>query len=192
MAHTVLLHSALGRTAGIDRIAEGLRANGHEVFAPDFYGGHTFTTAEEGVGHSRTIGFSALVDRVKEACRGLDGPLVFAGLSLGASIAQQMGKNDDRARGVLLLHGGGFPSRTRWQPQVPVQVHFSVDDVWREPSQVENLLASAAGVGAGAESCLYPGGSHLFSDPESDDHDPKSAALLWTRAERFLASTDAG
>lgn len=186
MAHLILLHSALGRTPGIDALAEAFSRHGHEVFAPDYYEGETFTTAEAGVAHSRAVGFSTLIDRVVAACQDRQGPLVFAGLSLGAAIAQQMGKNDPRARGALLLHGGGFPTRSRWQPKVPVQVHFSVDDEWREPGRTEVLMESAAAAGAEAEYFLYPGHAHLFSDPLADDHRPDSAALLMSRALRFL------
>src|SRR5690625_1139266 len=133
MSTLVLLHSALGRTPGMDAIAERFTAAGHTVRIPDFYDGRTFTTAEAGVGHSQEVGFPTLVDRVKDACADLGEEIVFGGFSLGAAIAQQMGKNDPRARGVLLFHGGGFPKPTRWQEQVPVQTHFSVDDEWRSP-----------------------------------------------------------
>ncbi|MFC9442735.1 MULTISPECIES: dienelactone hydrolase family protein [Brevibacterium] len=187
MSRIVLLHSAFGLTPGIGRIADEFRSRGHEVHTPDYYAGQTFTSAEAGVAHSRDVGFRTLVDRVTELSSELTGPLVFAGLSLGASVAQQMGKNDSRARAALLFHGGGFPSRTRWQPQVPVQIHFAVDDEWRTPGLAETLLESAAAAGAPAESFLYPGGSHLFSDPESPDFEPESAALLLARADRFLA-----
>lgn len=187
MAHLVLLHSALGKTPGIDVIAERFTDAGHTVSAPDFYEGRTFTNADEGVGHAQEVGFSTLVDRVAAACEGLPDELVFAGLSLGAGIAQQMGKNDPRARGALLFHGGGFPKPTRWQGQVPVQIHFSVDDVWREAGGQETLMESAARTGASAEYFLYPGDAHLFSDPTVSDYREDSADLLFTRALSFLA-----
>lgn len=117
MTTLVLLHSALGRNAGIDTLAGKFTAAGHTVHTPDFYEGRTFTTAEAGVGPAVEIGFSRLVDRVAAACEGLPGELVLAGLSLGAGNAQQMGKNDARARGALLLHGGGLPKPTRWHPR---------------------------------------------------------------------------
>lgn len=186
MATIVLLHSALGKTPGIDAIAERYTAAGHTVFAPDFYEGRTFTTADEGVGHSQDVGFSQLVDRVASACEHLRGEVVFAGLSLGAGIAQQMGKNDPRARGALLFHGGGFPKQTRWQGNVPVQVHFSVDDVWRDEGAPEILMESAARAGAQAEYFLYPGSTHLFSDPLVDDYRVDSAKLLFERTVAFL------
>ena len=186
MTTLVLLHSALGKTPGIHAIADRYTAAGHTVFAPDFYEGRTFTTADEGVGHAQDVGFSQLVDRVAAACADLPDHVVFAGLSLGAGIAQQMGKNDPRARGALLLHGGGFPKPTRWQKDVPIQIHFSVDDVWRDAGAPENLIESAARAGAQAEYFLYPGGSHLFSDPMVADYQEDSAQLLLDRTLAFL------
>lgn len=186
MTTLVLLHSALGRNAGIDALAGRFTAAGHTVHAPDFYEGHTFTTAEAGVGYAGEVGFSRLVDRAAAACADLPDELVFAGLSLGAGIAQQMGKNDPRARGALLFHGGGFPKHTRWQSQVPVQIHFAVDDEWRDQGTAEILLESAARAGAQAEHFLYPGATHLFSDETSPDHVPEHAELLLARALEFL------
>lgn len=186
MTTLVLLHSALGKTPGIDAIADRFTAAGHIVFAPDFYEGRTFTTADAGVGHSQEVGFSQLVDRVVAACADLPEEIVFAGLSLGAGIAQQMGKNDARARGALLLHGGGFPKPTRWQKDVPVQIHFSVDDVWRDAGAPETLIESAARAGAQAEYFLYPGATHMFSDPLVEDYREDSAELLLERTLAFL------
>ncbi|WP_231443458.1 dienelactone hydrolase family protein [Brevibacterium zhoupengii] len=186
MVTLVLLHSALGKTPGIEAIADRYRAAGHTVHAPDVYEGHTFTTAEEGVGHAQEVGFSQLVDRAAAACADLTGEIVFAGLSLGAGIAQQMGKNDARARGALLFHGGGFPKPTRWQENVPVQVHFSVDDTWRDAAAQQTLMESAARAGAQAEYFLYPGDSHLFSDPLVSDYREDSAQLLRARSLDFL------
>ncbi|WP_209370368.1 dienelactone hydrolase family protein [Brevibacterium renqingii] len=187
MSTLVLLHSALGRTPGMDAIAEHFTAAGHTVHTPDFYEGRTFTTAEAGVSHSQEVGFSTLVDRVRDACADFGDELVYGGFSLGAAIAQQMGKNDPRARGVLLFHGGGFPKPTRWQAQVPVQAHFAVDDDWRSPGTVETLMESATRAGACAEHFLYPGGTHLFSDPTTADYREDSAELLYERALAFLA-----
>ena len=186
MSTLVLLHSALGRTPGMDAIADRFTAAGHTVRIPDFYDGRTFTTAEAGVGHSQEVGFPTLVDRVKDACADLGEEIVFGGFSLGAAIAQQMGKNDPRARGVLLFHGGGFPKPTRWQAQVPVQAHFSVDDEWRSPGTIETLMESAARAGAHAESFLYPWNTHLFSDPTTPDYREDSARRLYERALAFL------
>lgn len=186
MSTLVLLHSALGRTPGMDAIAERFTAAGHTVHIPDFYEGRTFTTAEAGVGHSQEVGFTILVDRATTACAELGDQIVFGGFSLGAALAQQMGKNDPRARGVLLFHGGGFPKQTRWQEQVPVQAHFAVDDEWRTPGTIETLMESATRAGAQAEHFLYPGSTHLFSDPTLLDYREEAADLLYSRALAFL------
>jgi dienelactone hydrolase len=187
MSTVVLLHSALGRTPGMDAIAERFTAAGHTVHIPDFYDGKTFTTAEAGVGYSQEVGFTTLVDRVKEACADLGDEIVYGGFSLGAALTQQMGKNDPRARGAMLFHGGGFPKQTRWQEQVPVQAHFAVDDEWRDPGTIETLMESATRAGAQAEQFLYPGSTHLFADPTMPDYREDNAELLYERALAFLA-----
>src|SRR5699024_8480180 len=181
MSTLVLLHSALGRTPGMDAIAERFTAAGHTVHIPDFYDGRTFTTAEAGVGHSQEVGFPTLVDRVKDACADLGEEIVFGGFSLGAAIAQQMGKKDPRARARLLLDGGGVPIPSRWPAQAPVQAPSSVDDEWRSPGTIETLMESAARAGAPAESCLYPGNTPLFSDPTPPAYREDSARLLYER-----------
>lgn len=186
MSSLVLFHSALGRTPGMEAIAERFATAGHTVHTPDVYEGTVFTDAEAGVGHSQGIGFSTLVDRAKDACADLGEEIVFGGVSLGAAIAQQMGKNDSRACGVLLCHGGGFLKPTRWQAQVPVQAHFAVDDGWRSPGTIETLLESATRAGAQAEYFLYPGDAHLFADPTTSDYSEDSAELLYARALAFL------
>ncbi|WP_210603589.1 dienelactone hydrolase family protein [Brevibacterium oceani] len=186
MSTLVLLHSALGRTPGMDAIAERFTAAGHTVHTPDCYDGRTFTTAEAGVGHSQEVGFTTLVDRATKACADLGDQIVFGGFSLGAALAQQMGKNDPRARGVLLFHGGGFPKPTRWQRDVPVQIHFSVDDEWRTPGTIETLMESVARAEAQAANFLYPGSTHLFSDPTLLDYREEAADLLYSRALAFL------
>src|SRR5699024_6218663 len=165
MSTLVLLHSALGRTPGMDAIAKRFTAAGHTVRIPDFYDGRTFTTAEAGVGHSQEVGFPTLVDRVQDACADLGEEPVFGGFSRGAAPAQQMGRHEPRARGVLLFHGGGFPSPTRWPAQPPVQAQCSVDDERRSPGTIESLMEAAARAGAHAERFLYPGNTRLFSDP---------------------------
>ena len=79
MTTLVLLHSALGRTSGMDAIAERFALAGYAVHTPDVYAGRTFDAAEPGVAHSQEVGFSTLVDRVKEACEDLGDDLVFGG-----------------------------------------------------------------------------------------------------------------
>src|SRR5699024_3335 len=186
MSTLVLLHSALGRTPGMDAIAERFTAAGHTVRIPDFYDGRTFTTAEAGVGHSQEVGFPTLVDRVKDACAALGEEIVFGGSSLGAAIAQQTATSDPRAPAGLLFLGGGFPDPSRWLAHVPVQAHFSVADEWRGPGTMESLMESAARAGAHAESFLYPGTTPLFSDPTTPDYREDSARRLYERALTFL------
>ena len=43
-----------------------------------------------------------------------------------------------------------------------------------------------SGAGAAVQVFRYPGAVHLFTDPDSPDHDGSAAALAWERGLRFL------
>lgn len=181
MSHIVFLHSAVGLTDGVHAMAQTLRDAGHTVTTPDYYEGRTFDTAEAGVAHRDEVGFRTLVDRVTALLADIDGPFVAAGISLGAAMAQRLGKKDPRTQAALLLHAGGEAKPVDWPAHCALQVHHSVDDPWVAEGQPEILLRSAARAGARAEHYLYPGDAHVFIDPTGPDHVPESAALLWAR-----------
>lgn len=82
----VLFHSALGRRPAIERAAERLRAVGHDVAAPDLYDGATFDDVEAGVAQMKSLGWATLLERAQAAVPAT-GPLVLAGLSMGAGLA---------------------------------------------------------------------------------------------------------
>ena len=44
MVNVVLTHSALGLDSNLESWAEWLRGEGHQVIAPDLYGGDTYDT----------------------------------------------------------------------------------------------------------------------------------------------------
>jgi esterase/lipase len=48
MAEVLLFHHVLGRTAGMEALAERLRATGHTVHLPDLFQGRTFADREQG------------------------------------------------------------------------------------------------------------------------------------------------
>lgn len=193
MSNVVLFHSALGLNDGMRAMAQVLEDEGHRVFIPDYYKGRTFDSAEEGTAHRDEVTFPVLAQRASAALDELpaevrDARLVFGGFSLGAAIAQSMGKRDPRAAGALLFHAGGVPKLTSWQESAPLQIHHSVDDPWIDGGAPELLVESAARAGANAAHFVYPGAGHLFADPTNPEYDPVQAGVLWQRVLAFLGS----
>lgn len=104
MAHVLLFHHARGSTDGLRAFADELRRSGHDVTAPDLYGGRTFRTLDEGVAHARELGFAAIMDAGVEVAQRLPPELVYAGFSLGVLPAQRLAQQRPDARGALLYH----------------------------------------------------------------------------------------
>lgn len=181
MANVVLFHSALGANAGFHKMADLFAEQGHTVHRPDYYDGRTFTSSKEGTAYRDEVGFGNLAKHATELISDLDGPLVFGGFSLGAAMAQSMGKRDPRASTALLFHAGGVPKPTSWQPHVALQIHHCVDDPWIDEGAPEELIRSAARSGAQASHFVYPGSAHVFGDTTGEDYDEALAALMWSR-----------
>jgi len=186
MAEILLFHHAQGQTSGFLAFAEGLRAAGHVVHAPDLYDGNTFAELDDGVGYARQVGFGALLDAGVAAAEGLPAELVYGGFSLGVMPAQKLAQTRPGARGALLFHAcmpvSEFGS---WPEGVPAQIHAMEGDEWFE----EDSAAARALVAEveSAELFLYPGTAHLFADGSLGDYDEAATAL---KKERVLAFLD--
>jgi dienelactone hydrolase len=63
-------------------------------------------------------------------------------------------------------------------------VHYAERDPWVDEDEVGRL---GAAVGAGFERFTYPGGAHLFADPDLPGYSAESATLMWKRVRDFLA-----
>lgn len=187
MANVVLFHSAVGADAGFQQMADLFADAGHTVHRPDYYEGRTFPNAQEGTAYRDEVGFGNLAKRASELIADLEGPLVFGGFSLGAAMAQSMGKRDPRASAALLFHAGGVPKPTSWQSGVTLQIHHSVDDPWIDAGAPEELIRSAARSGAQASHHVYPGSAHVFGDPTKSDYDEALASLMWSRVFSAIA-----
>ena len=184
MTGVVLYHHVQGLTDGVRALADELRGAGHIVTTPDLFDGRTFATIDEGLAFARETGFDALVARGLAAAGTAD---VYAGISFGVMVAQQLAQTRPDARGALLLCGCLPVSEfgEAWPAGVPVQVHGKEAD----PFFDEDLEAARALVDAtdGAELFLYPGDEHLFLDSSLPAFDPVATAQLRERVLAFLA-----
>ena len=188
MAEILLFHHALGLTVGCLSFADGLRAAGHTVHAPDLYDGRIFSRLEQGVGYARQVGFGTIIERGRLFADGLPNAIVYAGFSLGVMPAQSLAQTRHGAKGALLFHScvplaefGG-----RWPTGVPLQIHTMEDDDWGDVDVARDLAATIEG----AELFLYPGDRHLFTDSGLPDYDEAAATLLRQRVRAFLKVID--
>jgi dienelactone hydrolase len=186
MTEVVLYHHVQGLTEGVQALADELRQAGHTVHTPDLYDGRTFDTIDEGMAFAREAGFGALVERGIAAAEGIGPEAVYAGISLGVMVAQQLAQTRPGAGGALLLCGCLPVSEfgDAWAEGVPAQVHGKDGD----PFFAEDLDAARALVDStdGAELFLYPGDEHLFVDSSLPAYDADATAVLTERVLAFL------
>jgi dienelactone hydrolase len=184
MTEVVLYHHVQGLTAGVRSFADELRGAGHTVHTPDLFDGRTFDTIEDGLAFAREAGFGALVERGVAAAGAAD---VYAGISFGVMVAQQLAQTRADARGALLICGCLPVSEfgDQWPEGVAVQVHGKEAD----PFFDEDLEAARALVDSTdeAELFLYPGDEHLFLDSSLAGFDAAATALLRERVLAFLS-----
>jgi dienelactone hydrolase len=190
MATVVLFHSILGLRPAVHEAAARLRAAGHDVRAPDLFDGRLFETIEDGQRHRSEIGIPELIRRARAAADAMPGPVVYAGFSMGGSLAQLLAATRPQARAALLLHHAApleDYGLSTWPGGVPVQIHRSEGDPFVEAHEVAALGAAVRAAGATFEDFAYPGDGHLFADPGRLEYDEVSSARLWERALAFLA-----
>ena len=133
---------------------------------------------------AREAGFGALVERGLAAAGDAQ---VFAGISLGVMVAQQLAQTRPGARGALLLCGCLPVSEfgDAWPAGVGVQVHGKEgDEFFDEDLEAARALVDSA---AEAELFLYPGDEHLFLDSALPGFDASATALVKERALALLA-----
>ncbi len=191
-AEVVVFHSALGLRPAVIEWAQRLRAAGHTVHTPDLFDGEVFANLEEAAANRDAIGVPELMRRAAASVEAIDGPVVYAGFSMGAAAAEFLAATQTNAQGALLMHGAVAPDVlgvTPWPRRVAVQVHYAQSDPWVDPSAVDALVSAARGSGARADVYTYPGSAHLFDDPDLPDHDPSSAAVMLRRALAFVATS---
>ncbi|WP_370418789.1 dienelactone hydrolase family protein [Streptomyces sp. QH1-20] len=183
----VLFHSAFGLRPAVHAAAERLRAAGHEVHVPDLYDGRTTDTVEEGMKIKDEIGQEELLRRAITAVAPLsDRGVVYAGFSLGGSIAQNLALGDEKARGLLLLHGTSDLAEDASVDELPVQLHVADPDPFEPHDWLNAWYLRMQRAGADVEVYRYAGAGHLFTDPELADYDKEAAEAAWKVALGFL------
>jgi dienelactone hydrolase len=189
MAEVLLLHHVLGRTKGIEAIADQLRDAGHTVHVPDLFDGRTFSSLEEGLVFVKEIGFKEVTARGVRAAGELSRDVVYAGFSLGVPAAQQLAQTREGARGALFFHACLPTSEfeSQWPADLPVQIHaMNADPFFVEDGDINaarELVASANH----AELFLYEGKEHLFTDSSIPSYDADATKLVIKRVLDFLA-----
>ncbi|MBM9505532.1 dienelactone hydrolase family protein [Actinacidiphila acididurans] len=183
----VLFHSMYGLRPAVLAAADRLRAAGHTVHVPDLFDGRTTDDAEEGTRIKDEIGREELLRRAVAAAAPLSAQgLVYAGFSLGGSVAQNLALGDERARGLLLLHGTSDIAEDA-ATDIPVQLHVADPDPFETDDWLNAWYLRMRKAGADVEIHRYRGAGHMFTDPDLPDYDAEAAERAWAVALDFLA-----
>ncbi|MGA4848317.1 dienelactone hydrolase family protein [Streptomyces sp. G5(2025)] len=183
----MLFHSTYGLRPAVHEAAGRLRAAGHKVWTPDLFEGRAFDTVEEGMAFQDELGKDELLKRaVLAAAPYSERGLVYAGFSLGAATAQTLALGDEKARGLLLLHGTSDIAESASVDDLPVQLHVAEPDPFESDDWLNAWYLQMGRAGADVEVYRYAGAGHLFTDPELDDFDAEAAESAWRTAIGFL------
>ncbi|MER8043298.1 dienelactone hydrolase family protein [Streptomyces sp. NPDC094032] len=185
----MLFHSVYGMRPAVEAAAERLRAAGHQVWTPDLFEGRTAGTVEEGMALRDGIGKDELLRRaVLAAAPYSERGLVYMGFSFGASVAQTLALGDEKARGLLLLHGTSDIAASASVDDLPVQLHVAEPDPFETDDWLSSWYLQMCKAGADVEVYRYRGAGHLYTDPELPDWDAEAAERTWSVALAFLDS----
>ncbi|GAA4130599.1 dienelactone hydrolase family protein [Actinomadura keratinilytica] len=181
------MHSMYGLRPAVHQAADRLRAAGHEVHVPDLYDGRVVDTLEEGIEIKEEIGRDELLKRAVAAAAPLSQEgLVYAGFSLGAALAQNLALADEKARGLLLMHGTSDMADDA-STDIPVQLHVADPDTYEPVDWLNAWYLRMRRAGADVEVFRYPGAGHLFTDSDLPDYDRDAAEEAWAVALEFLS-----
>ncbi|MEV6977101.1 dienelactone hydrolase family protein [Kitasatospora sp. NPDC093806] len=192
MAQILLLHSVYGLRPAVHAAADRLRAAGHTVHTPDLFEGRTFEDIEAAMAYKEEVGSDELLRRAVGVAAPLLGSgtaLVYAGLSLGGSLAQNLALADEKALGLLLLHGTS-DIREDAATSIPVQLHVADPDPFESEDWLNAWYLNMRRIGADVEVHRYRGAGHVFTDPDLPDYDAEAAERAWAVALEFLAELD--
>ncbi|QIM19958.1 dienelactone hydrolase family protein [Phycicoccus sp. HDW14] len=185
MATVALFHSVNGLRPAVVAAGERLQAAGHTVTTPDLFGARVAGSLREGYALMEDVGWDTITRRARAAVSGLPGDTVLAGLSMGAGVVGALLADRRETAGLLLLHGvGGQPADVRAGLPVCLQV-ADPDDIC-PPGVVTAWRQDLVEAGADVHVRTYAGVGHLFTDPDTPDHDGQACASAWSHALRFL------
>ncbi|SEF63510.1 Dienelactone hydrolase [Actinacidiphila yanglinensis] len=185
-ATILLLHSTYGPRPAVHSAAERLRAAGHEVHVPDLFEGQVADSVEDGRKIRDEIGNEELLRRaIVAAAPYSEQGLVYAGFSMGGSLAQNLALGDEKARGLLLLHGTSDLAEDA-ATDIPVQLHVADPDPFEPDDWLNAWYLLMRRAGADVEIFRYRGAGHLYTDPELPDYDEDAAERTWSVALDFL------
>ncbi|MGW5865374.1 dienelactone hydrolase family protein [Streptomyces sp. NPDC055239] len=183
----MLFHSTYGLVPAVHAAADRLRAEGHEVWTPDLFEGRTFGTVEEGMAFKDELGKEELLKRaILASAPYSERGLVYAGFSFGAATAQTLALGDDKARGLLLLHGTSDIAESATADELPVQLHVAEPDPFETDDWLSAWYLQMGRTGADVEVYRYAGAGHIYTDPDLDDYDAEAAEATWRTAIGFL------
>lgn len=191
----VLFHSVCGLTDDVHAQAQWLRTAGDgafEVHTPDLFDGRTAGSVEEGMRMREETGSADRDELLKRAvsatARFSDRGLVYAGFSLGGSVAQNLALADEKARGLLLFSGTSDLAPDAAVDDLPVQLHVADPDPFEPHDWLTAWYLHMRRAGADVEVHRYPDVGHLYTHASLDDYDEKAAEQTWRTALGFVES----
>jgi dienelactone hydrolase len=151
------------------------------------FDGWTTESVEEGMAKRDAIGKDELLRRaILAAAPYSERGLVYAGFSFGASVAQTLALGDEKARGLLLLHGTSDLAPNVSVDELPVQLHVAEPDPFETDDWLSAWYLQMRKAGADVEIYRYRGAGHVYTDPELPDWDAEAAERTWSVALSFL------
>jgi dienelactone hydrolase len=136
-----------------------------------------------------SVGLDRMLQRARRAANSLTGPIVYAGYSLGAGLAQILATTDRRAIGLLMFSGYAAPDDISGDADLH---HLRAQHHLADPDRIAPLERARAthdalrAGGAQLEVFTYRDVGHLFMDDGLDDYDAHAAETACQRAHGFL------
>ena len=190
MATIALFHSVLGARQGVHDGAARLVQAGHTVHAVDQYNGRTFDDYEEASAFAEAIGYPTLMRSAFDAVSDLDDGFIAMGFSNGGGMAEYVATQREVA-GVVMMSGAlplSMLGVANWPTGVPAQIHYTVNDPFRNQAWIDATAEAIRESGASLEVFDYQGAGHLFTDRSLvGEYQPADTELLWERVLRLAA-----